>query len=167
MDLIDTFRIFHPNADEKVKRQPSEWEKNNSKWNNWQRIDFQNILAAHTNQYQKNKQPKQEVGKRPKQTFLQRNIQMADKHLKRCSTSLSLLEKFSSFLQWLHYIVEECSVCYIGISAHTYSEWPSLRSTQAINAGEGVERGECTCTVGGNVNCYSHNERQCGDSLKN
>ena len=27
MDLTDTFRIFHPNAEEKVKRQPSEWEK--------------------------------------------------------------------------------------------------------------------------------------------
>ena len=28
--------------------------ENNSKWNNWQRINFQNIQAAHTNQYQKN-----------------------------------------------------------------------------------------------------------------
>jgi len=31
----------------KVKRQPLEWE--NSKWN-WQRINFQNIQAAHTTQ---------------------------------------------------------------------------------------------------------------------
>ena len=44
----------------------------NSKWNNWQRINFQNIQAAHTTQYQKNKQPNQKVGKRPKQIFLQR-----------------------------------------------------------------------------------------------
>ena len=28
--------------------------ENNSKWNNWQRINFQNIQAAHTTQYQKN-----------------------------------------------------------------------------------------------------------------
>ena len=41
----------------KVKRKPSEREKNNSKWNNWQRINFKNIQAAHTTQYQKNKQP--------------------------------------------------------------------------------------------------------------
>ena len=56
----------------KVKRQPSEWKKNNSKWNNWQRINFQSIQAAHTTQYQKNQQPIQKVGKRSKQTFLQR-----------------------------------------------------------------------------------------------
>ena len=55
----------------KVKRQPAEWERN-SKGNNWQRINFQNIQAAHTTQYQKNKQPNQKVRKRPKQTFLQR-----------------------------------------------------------------------------------------------
>ena len=55
----------------KVKRQPSEWEKNNSKWNNWQKINFQNIQAAHTIKHQKNKQPNQKVGKRPKQTFFQ------------------------------------------------------------------------------------------------
>ena len=55
----------------KVKRQPSEWEKI-STWNNWQRINFQNIRPAHTTQYQKNKQPNKKVGKRPKQAFLQR-----------------------------------------------------------------------------------------------
>ena len=36
--------------------------ENNSKWNNWQRINFQNIQAAHTTQYQKKKQPKPKVG---------------------------------------------------------------------------------------------------------
>ena len=45
--------------------------ENNSKWKNWQRINFQNIQAAHTIQCQKSKQPNQKVGKRPKQTFLQ------------------------------------------------------------------------------------------------
>ena len=46
--------------------------ENNSKLNNGQRINFQNIQADHTSQYQKNKQTNQKVGKRPKQTFLQR-----------------------------------------------------------------------------------------------
>ena len=32
-------------------------------------INFQNIQVAHTTQCQKNKQPNQKVGKRPKQTF--------------------------------------------------------------------------------------------------
>ena len=38
--------------------------ENNSKWNNWQRINFQNIHAAHTTQYQETKQPNQKLGKR-------------------------------------------------------------------------------------------------------
>ena len=46
--------------------------ENNSKGNNWQRINFQNTQAAHTSQYEINKEPNQKVGKRPKQTFLQR-----------------------------------------------------------------------------------------------
>jgi len=46
----------------------------NSKWKQLTKINFQNIQAAHTTQYQRNKQPNQKVGKRPKQTFLQRGF---------------------------------------------------------------------------------------------
>ena len=55
----------------KVKRQPSEWEKIRAN-ETTDRINFQNIQAAHTTQYQKNIQPNQKVGKITKQTFLQR-----------------------------------------------------------------------------------------------
>ena len=47
--------------------------ENNSKQNNLQTINFQNIQAAHTIQYQKNKQSNEKVSKRTKQTFLQRH----------------------------------------------------------------------------------------------
>ena len=40
-----------------------------------------------------------------------------------------------------------------------------IKSLQTINAGEGVEKRECSCTVGGNVNWYSHHGRWYGDSL--
>jgi len=68
----------------KVKRQPSEWEKIMAN-ETTDRINFQNIQAAHTTQYQKNNQPNQKVGKRPKQTFLQR------RHAEDTNTSWSIV----------------------------------------------------------------------------
>ena len=58
----------------KVKRQHSESEKiiaNETTDKGW--INFQNIQAVHTTQYQKNEQPNKIEGRRPKQTFLQRS----------------------------------------------------------------------------------------------
>ena len=48
----------------KMKRQPSEWEKIIPNKTTEQRINFKNIQAAHTTQYQKNKQPSQKVEKK-------------------------------------------------------------------------------------------------------
>ena len=42
-----------------------------------------------------------------------------------------------------------------------------IKNLQTINAGEGVEKREPSCTVGGNVNGYSHYGEQYGGSLKN
>ena len=47
------------------------------------------------------------------------------------------------------------------ITSH-HSEWPSSRNLQTINSGKGVEKRECSCTIGGNVNGYSHYGRQYG-----
>ena len=70
-DLIKLKRFYTAKETiSKVKRQPSEWEKIIA---NETRVNFQNIQAAHTTRYQKNKQPNQKVAKRPKQTFLQRS----------------------------------------------------------------------------------------------
>ena len=41
------------------------------------------------------------------------------------------------------------------------------KSLQTVNAGESVEKRELSCTVGGNVNWYSHYGEQYGDSFKN
>ena len=100
-----------------------------------ERINFQDIQAAHTTQYQKKKQPNQKVEKWPKKnTFLQRK-HTDGKQTWKDAQYHSLLEKCKSKLQW-------------DITSHQ-SEWPSSKSLQTINAGEGVEKRECFCTMVG------------------
>jgi len=62
--------------------------ENNSKLNNWQRINFQNIQAPYVAHYQKNKPPNQKVDRRSRQTFLQRRhaATAAAKSLQSCPT---------------------------------------------------------------------------------
>ena len=77
--------------------------------------------------------------------FSKKDIQIANKLMKRCSKDTqyySLLEKLKSKLQR-------------GITSQQ-SEWPSSKNPQTINAGEGVEKREPSFTVGGNVNLYRH-----------
>ena len=46
-------------------------------------------------------------------------------------------------------------------------EWLSSKNPQRKNSGDGVQRREPSCTVGGNVNCYTHYGERYGGSLKN
>ena len=55
----------------KVKRQPLEWEKIIANETTDKGLISKILRVARTTQYQKNKEPNQKVGKRPKQTFLQ------------------------------------------------------------------------------------------------
>ena len=126
--------------------------ENNSKLNNWQIINFQNIQATHTTQYQKNKQPNQKVGKRPKQIFLQRRHIDGNKHIKRCSTSLIIREMQIRTIMRYHFTPNRMAI---------------IKNPQTTSAGEGVEKREPSYTAGENVNWYSHYGRQYGDSFKN
>ena len=53
-----------------------------------------------------------------------------------------------------------------GIMSHQ-SEWPSSKILQTINAGQEMGKKEASCTVGGNMNGYSHYGEHYGGFFKN
>ena len=69
--------------------------------------------------------------------FSKEDIQIANKHMKGCSTSL---------------IIKEMQIKTTMRYQHTLVRMTIIKSLQTINAGEGVEKREPSCTVGGNVN---------------
>ena len=87
--------------------------------------------------YRKISDPIKKWAKGLNRHFSKEHIQMANKHMNRCSTSLIIREMQIKTTMRYHLMPVRL---------------PVIQSLQTINAGEGVEKRVLSYTVGGNAN---------------
>ena len=136
-DLIK-IKIFCTTKDtiSKVKRQPSEWEKIiASEVTDKELISkiYKQILQLNS---RKRNDPIKKWAKELNRHLSKEDIQMANKHMKRCSRSLIIREMQIKTTMRYHFTPVRMAV---------------IQKSTSNNAGEGVEKREPSYTVGGNA----------------